>query len=65
MPTAPLATDWLTVCIHLIKAEDMKMINWNGTIIGPYNTKFDNRIYEVRIVTSMDYPNVPPTLKFV
>jgi len=30
--------------------DDKDFINWNGTIIGPPNTNFDNRIYMMEII---------------
>ena len=45
-------------------AEDMSMTYWNGTIIGPPNTNFDNRIYFLSIKCGADYPSVPPDVNF-
>ena len=30
---------------QLFLGDDKSFTNWNGTIIGPQNTNFDNRIY--------------------
>eukprot|EP00828_Plagiopyla_frontata_P000397 TRINITY_DN0_c1604_g1_i1.p2 TRINITY_DN0_c1604_g1~~TRINITY_DN0_c1604_g1_i1.p2 ORF type:complete len:151 (-),score=38.14 TRINITY_DN0_c1604_g1_i1:62-514(-) len=49
----------------LDNAEDITMTTWNGTIIGPYNTNFDSRIYSLKISCGPDYPNQPPTVKFM
>jgi len=44
--------------------EDVMMVNWNGTIIGPNNTPFESRIYSLQIECGESYPDAPPTLKF-
>lgn len=44
--------------------DDMLMRNWTGTIIGPSNTVHDGRIYTLKIVCGLDYPERPPTVKF-
>ena len=33
----------------LILGDDKSFSSWNGTIIGPQNTNFDNRIYMMEI----------------
>eukprot|EP01025_Chloroclados_australasicus_P005000 TRINITY_DN11405_c0_g3_i1.p2 TRINITY_DN11405_c0_g3~~TRINITY_DN11405_c0_g3_i1.p2 ORF type:complete len:163 (+),score=11.11 TRINITY_DN11405_c0_g3_i1:65-490(+) len=45
--------------------EDILMRHWNGTIIGPPNTVFDGRIYSLRIICDMDYPERPPKVSFL
>ena len=45
-------------------ATDNNFTNWNGTIVGPPNTNFDNRIYFVQITCGPQYPAVPMTAKF-
>lgn len=45
--------------------DDMSLSYWNGTIIGPYNTVFDGRIYSLRIVCGPDYPYKPLQISFV
>lgn len=38
---------------------------WNGYLLGPVGTPYENQIYEVQLnVTNIDYPNDPPTAKF-
>ncbi|KAJ2006475.1 E2 ubiquitin-conjugating protein mms2 [Coemansia thaxteri] len=49
----------------LADSDDVMMVNWSGTILGPHNTVFQNRIYTVKIVCGMDYPNVAPIVSFV
>jgi len=53
-----------SVSYGLDKGDDKSFTNWNGTIIGPPNTNFDNRIYMLSITCSDNYPAAPPTLKF-
>jgi len=48
----------------LTDGTDQSFTNWNGTIIGPANTNFDNRIYMLTIVCGPQYPAVAPTVKF-
>jgi ubiquitin-conjugating enzyme E2 variant len=43
---------------------DQTFTNWNGTIVGPPNTKFDNRIYFMSITCGNQYPSVPMQVKF-
>ena len=44
--------------------DDKEFKNWNGTIIGPPNTNFDNRIYMLTIFVGDNYPAAPPVIKF-
>ncbi len=44
--------------------EDTTFTDWNGTIIGPPNTNYDNRIYFLTIKCGDDYPNTPPDVYF-
>ena len=44
--------------------DDNTFTNWNGTIVGPPNTNFDNRIYFLSINCGPQYPEAPPTVKF-
>ena len=49
---------------HLNAGDDKSFTNWNGTIIGPPNTNFDNRIYMMTITCGEDYPQAPPKIVF-
>lgn len=42
----------------------MTLSNWNGTILGPYKTTFENRIYFLSIYCGPEYPEKPPALTF-
>lgn len=44
--------------------DDKTFTAWNGTIIGPQNTNFDNRIYMMDIICGEDYPQKPCQIKF-
>jgi len=35
--------------VNIILGDDKSFTKWNGTIIGPPNTNFDNRIYMMEI----------------
>ena len=54
-----------SVSYGLDNADDQTFTNWNGTIIGPANTNFDNRIFMLTIVCGPQYPDVAPAVKFV
>jgi ubiquitin-conjugating enzyme E2 variant len=52
------------VSYGLNQGDDKSFTNWNGTIIGPQGTNFDNRIYMMEIVCGDSYPMVPCVIKF-
>ncbi|CAK9045709.1 Ubiquitin-conjugating enzyme variant MMS2 (UEV MMS2), partial [Durusdinium trenchii] len=43
---------------------DITLTTWNGTIFGPIDTAYDNRIYSLVIVTGPSYPDVLPEVRF-
>ena len=45
--------------------DDRTFTEWNGTIIGPANTNFDNRIYFLTIKCGPHYPDQPPEVYFL
>ena len=45
--------------------DDRSFTEWNGTIIGPANTNFDNRIYFLTIKCGPNYPATHPDVSFV
>ncbi|CAK0851642.1 unnamed protein product [Prorocentrum cordatum] len=48
----------------LARDDDATLTDWNGTIFGPIDTVFDNRIYSLAIVCGPNYPDEPPVVKF-
>ncbi|CAL5219376.1 g1197 [Coccomyxa viridis] len=46
-------------------SDDVYMRNWTGTIIGPSNTVHDGRIYQLKLICGMDYPEKPPKVRFM
>ena len=44
--------------------DDTTFTDWNGTIIGPPNTKFDNRIFFLVIKCGPSYPAKAPEVSF-
>ncbi|PXF47245.1 Ubiquitin-conjugating enzyme E2 variant 1C [Gracilariopsis chorda] len=53
-----------SVSYGLKDADDITLSRWNGTILGPINTVFENRIYALSIVCGDKYPNQPPSIRF-
>ena len=53
-----------TLSYGLEDPEDRSLTNWNGMIMGPYNTKFD-RFFSLKIVCGPNYPFHPPIVHFV
>jgi len=53
-----------SVSYGLDKGDDKSFTNWNGTIIGPPNTNFDNRIFMMTIICGDNYPAEAPKISF-
>lgn len=51
--------------IGLDDMDDISMTNWNGTILGPPHSAYENRIYSLSIMAGEAYPSKPPVLKFL
>ncbi|KAJ2491354.1 E2 ubiquitin-conjugating protein mms2 [Coemansia sp. RSA 2050] len=45
--------------------DDIYMVNWVGSILGPHNSIFQNRIYTLKLKCGDNYPEAPPTVVFV
>merc|ERR1712039_794654 len=53
-----------SISYGLDRQDDTYLRTWNGTIIGPLRTPFQDNIYMLRIECGMDYPNKPPKVQF-
>lgn len=52
-------------CSYGLKdSDDIAMYEWNGTILGPPHSAFENRIFSLSIYCGDNYPDVPPLVKF-
>ncbi len=55
-----------TILILLITTDDNDDLRyWNGTILGPMQSSYENRIYSLRIEAGEGYPMQPPTVTFI
>jgi len=52
-------------CSYGLDGDDIFLSYWNGTIIGPQNTPLGEYIFNIKIHCGKEYPDKPPTLKFV
>ena len=52
------------IIISILLGDDKSFTDWNGTIIGPANTNYDNRIYFLTIKCGPHYPEQPPEIAF-
>ena len=53
-----------TISWGLNNDDDITMTYWNGTILGPPRTPFENKIYSLEIICGENYPEVAPEIKF-
>ena len=53
------------VSYGLENSDDILLSHWNGTIIGPMNSTFENRILSLSIHCGPQYPNVGPNVRFL
>ncbi|WOO84889.1 Ubiquitin-conjugating enzyme spm2 [Vanrija pseudolonga] len=52
-------------CSYGLKdSDDLAMYEWNGTILGPPHSAFENRIFSLSIYCGDKYPDLPPIVKF-
>jgi len=54
----------MNVSMGLVSHDDILLTDWNGSILGPHGSIFDNRLYELRISCGPDYPSKPPSVRF-
>eukprot|EP00735_Rhodelphis_limneticus_P008178 TRINITY_DN20_c0_g1::TRINITY_DN20_c0_g1_i1::g.14881::m.14881 TRINITY_DN20_c0_g1::TRINITY_DN20_c0_g1_i1::g.14881 ORF type:complete len:141 (-),score=20.80,sp/Q93YP0/UEV1A_ARATH/51.08/3e-43,UQ_con/PF00179.21/1.1e-18,RWD/PF05773.17/0.051 TRINITY_DN20_c0_g1_i1:368-790(-) len=52
------------VSYGLATQDDIDLKYWTGTIIGPPNTPFSDRIYCLSLFCGPNYPNDPPVVSF-
>ncbi|XP_019058367.1 PREDICTED: ubiquitin-conjugating enzyme E2 variant 1A-like isoform X2 [Tarenaya hassleriana] len=45
-------------------ADDIYMQSWTGTIIGPPNTAYEGKIFQLKLFCGKDYPESPPDVRF-
>eukprot|EP00475_Leptophrys_vorax_P041572 TRINITY_DN78352_c0_g1_i1.p2 TRINITY_DN78352_c0_g1~~TRINITY_DN78352_c0_g1_i1.p2 ORF type:complete len:146 (+),score=29.64 TRINITY_DN78352_c0_g1_i1:116-553(+) len=57
-PHAP----WISLGLD---GDDILLSDWNATIIGPQDTNIGDRIYTVKVHCGENYPEEPPTVRFV
>jgi ubiquitin-conjugating enzyme E2 variant len=53
------------VSVGLRDRDDIMLRYWNGTILGPPSTAFENRIISLEIFCDEFYPKAPPRLRFL
>ena len=51
--------------LGVASSEDINMEYWNGTILGPQGTKFENFFFQIQFYCGKDYPNTAPNVRFV
>ncbi|KAM3176781.1 hypothetical protein ACTXT7_005797 [Hymenolepis weldensis] len=49
-----------TITWGLASSDDITLTTWNGTILGPAKTPFQNKMYELEIICSNEYPDKAP-----
>lgn len=53
------------VSVGLTKGDDIMLRQWNGTIIGPPSSTFENRILSLELYCDDNYPKAPPAVRFM
>lgn len=55
----------MSISFGLVNSEDIYLSDWNCTILGPQGSVHENRLYELRISCGPNYPDDPPTCRFL
>ncbi|KAE8704633.1 Ubiquitin-conjugating enzyme E2 variant 1C [Hibiscus syriacus] len=53
-----------TVSYGMDDGDDIYMLSWTGSIIGPHNTVHECQIYQLKLFCDKDYPEKPPSVRF-
>ena len=54
-----------TTSVGLRDRDDIMLRYWNGTILGPPGTAFENRIIMCELFAGDNYPKEPPQIRFL
>ncbi|KAG2320939.1 hypothetical protein Bca52824_014152 [Brassica carinata] len=53
-----------TVSYGMDDADDIYMQSWTGTILGPHNTAYEGKIFQLKLFCGKEYPESPPSVRF-
>mmetsp|Transcript_34854 Transcript_34854/g.78764 ORF Transcript_34854/g.78764 Transcript_34854/m.78764 type:complete len:124 (+) Transcript_34854:109-480(+) len=55
----------MNISAGLVDPEDIFLTEWNCSLLGTPGTAFEEHFYELRVSCGENYPNVPPSVRFV